>query len=339
MKNFTLTQRLTAQTTPRDVLFYKGEKFIMAMKALIFGTDDLYTKLKPFYDAEVKRGTFEIAAFAEIKDDSFSIVEATGRRRDVKDILDFDILITSSRETLNQRMRWLEAQNFPSDRIIDGRVFQIPNLDFPRLLKEGKACAVWDKNIFKASTHVAYPQIYTFKNNPSTVTLGMKSFVRSGIVMGKGLVEIKNCSSIATDITFSVGENHSHNYKAVGTLPISSCDWKFPKKLLPPQGACKISIGSDVWIGRGCFFKSTNPEKPLVIGDGAVIASDSVIVKDVPPYAIVGGNPAKVIKYRFEPHIIEALLRIKWWNWSLDKICDNHKYFDNVEKFISMHDK
>ena len=311
----------------------------MALKALIFGTDELYSKLKPLYDAEVAKDTFKIAAFAEPTADSANIVEITGKRRNVKDIVDFDIVITSSRDTLNQKMRWLAAQGFPRNRIIDGRVFQIPNLDFPRLLKEGVASCVWDKNIFKANTNVGYPQVYTFKNNPSTVTLGVKSFVRSGTVMGKGLVEIKNCSSIATNITFSVGENHSHNYKNVGTLPISSCDWKFPKKLLPPQGECKILIGNDVWIGRGCFFKATNPDAPLVIGDGAVIASDSVIVKNVPPYAIVGGNPAKIIKYRFEPHIIESLLRIKWWDWSLDKICDNHKYFDDVEKFISLHDK
>ena len=85
-------------------------------------------------------------------------------------------------------------------------------------------------------------------------------------------------------------------------------------------------------------MKCTNPKKTLVIGDGAVIASDSVVVKDVPPYAIVGGNPAKVIKYRFPPHIIKALLRIKWWDWSLDKIHDNFKYFNDVEKFISLHD-
>lgn len=92
-------------------------------------------------------------------------------------------------------------------------------------------------------------------------------------------------------------------------------------------------------MGRRCSLNCTNPNKPLIIGDGAVIASDSVVVKDVPPYAIVGGNSAQIIKYSSEPHIIEALLRIKWWDWSLDKIHDNFKYFNDVEKFISLHDK
>ncbi|MBQ7199266.1 MAG: antibiotic acetyltransferase, partial [Selenomonadaceae bacterium] len=70
-----------------------------------------------------------------------------------------------------------------------------------------------------------------------------------------------------------------------------------------------------------------------------VIASDSVVVKNVPPYAIVGGNPAKFIKYRFDEKIIEALLRIKWWDWDIDKIHDNFKYFNRVEEFVEMHDK
>ena len=86
-------------------------------------------------------------------------------------------------------------------------------------------------------------------------------------------------------------------------------------------------------------MKCTNPNKPLVIGDGAVVASDSVVVKNVPPYAIVGGNPAQIIKYRFPEHVIESLLRIKWWDWSLDKIHDNFKYFNDIEKFISLHDR
>ena len=102
---------------------------------------------------------------------------------------------------------------------------------------------------------------------------------------------------------------------------------------------CQIHIGNDVWIGQNCILKSTNPEKPLIIGDGAVIAADSVVVRNVPPYAIVGGNPARLIKYRFSEDIIEALLRIKWWNWDIDKIYENFKYFNRVEEFVALHDK
>ena len=136
-----------------------------------------------------------------------------------------------------------------------------------------------------------------------------------------------------------MGQNADHNYRNVNNYGFSHLDWQFPAEFYPPQGVCRILIGNDVWIGRGCFLKCTNPNKPLIIGDGAVIASDSVVVKNVPPYAIVGGNPAQIIKYRFPPEIIEALLRIKWWDWSLDKIHDNFKYFNDIEKFIALHDR
>ena len=79
-------------------------------------------------------------------------------------------------------------------------------------------------------------------------------------------------------------------------------------------------VGNDVWFGRGCTILPG-----VTIGDGAVIAARSVVVQDVPPYAIVGGNPAKLIKYRFSQEIIEELLKIQWWNWSLDTIIKHHK--------------
>jgi len=74
-------------------------------------------------------------------------------------------------------------------------------------------------------------------------------------------------------------------------------------------------IGNDVWIANDVTIFSG-----VTIGDGAVIAGQSVVTKDVPPYAVVGGNPAKVLKYRFSPEIIEKLLTLKWWDLSLDII-------------------
>jgi hypothetical protein len=69
-------------------------------------------------------------------------------------------------------------------------------------------------------------------------------------------------------------------------------------------------IGSDVWLTMRTFVRSG-----VTIGDGAIVAAGAVVNKDVPPYAIVGGNPAKVIRYRFTPEQIEALLEIRWWDW------------------------
>lgn len=81
-----------------------------------------------------------------------------------------------------------------------------------------------------------------------------------------------------------------------------------------PQKPAPI-FGNDVWLGNNC---SVNPG--LVIGDGASIAAEAVVTKDVPPYAIVGGNPARLIRFRFETDIIDALLELKWWDYRLSDI-------------------
>lgn len=73
-----------------------------------------------------------------------------------------------------------------------------------------------------------------------------------------------------------------------------------------------IVIGNDVWIGQDVRFSS----KGITVGDGAVIAAGSIVTKDVPPYAVVAGIPAKIIKFRFESHIIQKLLNLKWWQYA-----------------------
>jgi virginiamycin A acetyltransferase len=76
-----------------------------------------------------------------------------------------------------------------------------------------------------------------------------------------------------------------------------------------------ITIGNDVWIGiDSCILSGVS------IGNGAVIAARSTVVKDVPPYAIVGGNPAKLIRYRFSKAVIDELQHIAWWDWPLEEI-------------------
>lgn len=312
----------------------------MAYKALIFGTDNIYPKLKPFYDAEVKCGNLEIVAIAELKNDNVNIVYADGRRGGDYGVPNFDIAIVSSRRDFYRLMKRLETSGIPLNKIIDGRVFQIQNLDFPRLLKEGIAYGIVDENILEDDSRTIYPKVYKTRNGMIKLVVGIKSYIRYNCRLEvQGLISLGNFCNFACNIYFSVGENYWHNYSNVSINTLSNLDWYVPENFLSSQGTCKILIGNDVWCGRSSTFKCTNPNKPLIIGDGAIIASDSVVVKNVPPYAIVGGNPAQIIKYRFPPHVIEALLRIKWWDWSLDKIHDNFKYFNDVEKFISLHDK
>lgn len=92
-------------------------------------------------------------------------------------------------------------------------------------------------------------------------------------------------------------------------------------------------VGNDVWFGRECVILPG-----IQIGDGAVIAARAVVTQNVPPYAIVGGNPAKLIKYRFDQEIIDELLKIQWWNWDLDMIIQFHTILmgNDIDKLRSV---
>ncbi|MEP7250749.1 MAG: CatB-related O-acetyltransferase [Ginsengibacter sp.] len=97
----------------------------------------------------------------------------------------------------------------------------------------------------------------------------------------------------------------------------------------------RVMIGNDVWIGSTVYIRNG-----ISIGDGSVIAAGAVVTKDVPPYAIVGGVPAKLIKYRFPEAVITKLLNIKWWNWSNEELQEKQKHFITndiiaIENFIN----
>lgn len=114
----------------------------------------------------------------------------------------------------------------------------------------------------------------------------------------------KYCSLAACGFIYD--GNHNPNFAS--TFPffeLGSSDKAPPNQLLktPP------SVGNDVWIADDVIVHSG-----VTIGDGAVIAGQSVVTKDVPPYALVAGNPARIIKYRFEPDVIKRFLLVKWWD-------------------------
>lgn len=117
----------------------------------------------------------------------------------------------------------------------------------------------------------------------------------------------KFCCSIARNVTF---QEYNHNMKGLSTYMINS---KLFDKKQTSDIASKgpIIVGNDVWIGTHSVILSG-----VTIGDGVIIAANSVITNDVPPYAVVAGSPAKVIKYRFSQEIINKLLELKWWDKS-----------------------
>ncbi len=92
-----------------------------------------------------------------------------------------------------------------------------------------------------------------------------------------------------------------------------------------------ITVGNDVWIGDDALILEN-----VTVGDGAVLGTRAVVTKDVPPYAVVAGNPATVKKYRFPPKQIESLLSIAWWDWQAEKIVENAAllYGRDIEDFI-----
>ena len=310
----------------------------MAISAIIFRDDDKLEFLQPFYFMEVQRGTLDIVGFAFEENGKISVVSS----REGVDPRQFDIAIISTRKNFYNRMKLLEGIGMPREKIIDGFVFQVPNLNFPRLLSEGIAYGIFENaQSFSDTTNVIYPRVYKFANNGTTLTLGRKariSFRNKIDSAGINYVSFGNFSRISWDSVFELGLNVAHNHRNVSVAAIYDWEWDMPLENYYTTEPCRIEIGNDVWIGRGCTLKCSNPAKPLIIGDGAVVASDSVVVKNIPPYAIVGGNPAQIIKYRFPEKIIEAMLRIKWWDWDIDKIHDNFKYFTRVEEFVEMHD-
>lgn len=166
------------------------------------------------------------------------------------------------------------------------------------------------------------------------LTIGRDSYIEEAIVenvLDRQLIynlQIGRHSSISPDVTFIIDLNH--DYKRVCQGRLGNVPYKRPE-LSRRKG--QIIIMNDCWIGENATILSG-----VTIGNGAVVAAGSVISKDVPPYAIAAGNPAKIIGYRFEPEQIDALQLIRWWNWSSEKIqaCAEQLYGD-IDTFISNH--
>ncbi|WP_310422407.1 DapH/DapD/GlmU-related protein [Chamaesiphon sp. VAR_48_metabat_135_sub] len=147
-------------------------------------------------------------------------------------------------------------------------------------------------------------------------------------------LKIGNFSSIAENVTVLLGGNHPTDW--VSSFPFGMVFEEFKERHYeyPKLSKGSVIIGNDVWIGLNTTILSG-----VTIGDGAIVAAGSIVTKNVEPYAIVGGNPAKLIKKRFSDEAISKLLLIKWWEWEIDKIKDNLDLImsDNIDLFIDRH--
>lgn len=164
------------------------------------------------------------------------------------------------------------------------------------------------------------------------VTLGEGSYLVKGSLEFGGSqchVLIGKYASISYGIKFIVGLNHDSS--SVSTYPFQEVfEGAFDKNadLHPQCNNCQIIIGNDVWIGAHATIMGG-----VKIGNGAVIGAGAVVAKDVPPYAVVVGNLARAIRYRFDEATIEWLQKLRWWNWTPEKIKSCWPEMENMGAF------
>jgi virginiamycin A acetyltransferase len=168
---------------------------------------------------------------------------------------------------------------------------------------------------------------YTYFDDPKN---GPESFEINNVLYNYDFSKVKlvigKFCAIAAETRFIMTGDHKLDAISTYPFPIFQNGWEsaYNIKDLPVKG--DILVGNDVWFGYDCMIKGG-----VKIGNGAIIAARAIVVKDVPAYSIVAGNPAKVVKMRFDPETIERLLEIAWWDWDIDKINRNLKLISNLD--------
>lgn len=191
-------------------------------------------------------------------------------------------------------------------------------------------------------------RVYYISENPvalSTFTVGSMSYICSSILNIYTTnrptdILLGRHSSLASDIRMILSANHHYkNTISTGlmypsTAPKQPADnnKKNPAYRNVNNNHYQIIIGHDVWIGIGATIMGG-----VKIGSGAIIGTNAMVTKNVPPYAVVVGNPGRIIRYRFDADTIRKLLAIKWWNWDKEKISASVHMFGNPEKFLAEH--
>ena len=148
-------------------------------------------------------------------------------------------------------------------------------------------------------------------------------------------LEIGKFCAIAANVKIFLGGNHRTDW--VSTYPFPALAQKWPEANPikgHPVSKGDVIIGNDVWIGDGAVIYSG-----VRIGNGAVVGGQSVVTNDVAPYAVVAGNPAKLVRMRFDAATIEKLLAIQWWSWPIEKIRQNMHLIcsQNIDEFLNSH--
>jgi virginiamycin A acetyltransferase len=166
--------------------------------------------------------------------------------------------------------------------------------------------------------HITRPNIevgdYTYYDDPRGPDQFESNVLYHFDFVGDRLVIGRFCS-IAAEVRFIMnGGNHPTDWLTTYPFPVFGNGWE---AAMPPSWPSRgdTLVGHDVWIGYGAVIMPG-----VKIGNGAIVATASVVTRDVPPYAIVGGNPASIIRYRFDEATIARLEAIRWWDWDAARI-------------------
>ncbi|GAD09167.1 acetyltransferase [Gluconobacter frateurii NBRC 103465] len=187
-------------------------------------------------------------------------------------------------------------------------------------------------NAFSALTHFALAyQIAEWGWVVGPHTYGSPLILEAG----EAHLTIGDYCSIGPNVTIALG---NHRADLVTTYPFKTLSQFWPKAEDGEgdhSSKGDVVIGNDVWIGSGATILSG-----VTIGDGAIVAAGAVVTKNVAPYGIVGGNPAKLIKFRFSESIITRLLALAWWNWPEDILQERVKDLmsGDIEAFLKQYE-
>lgn len=192
-----------------------------------------------------------------------------------------------------------------------------------------KNCVISDDDFFEGNNNVG-GRIHKSHVGYGTYIIGENGYIHD-CKIGRFCSIASNCHIGLGDHALDMVSSSPLFYSAHSLLPNSFLSESIP---VPEQTIgdtkYKVIIGNDVWMGYNVCVK-----EGVTIGDGAIIGAKSLVTRDIPPYAIAVGTPAKVIKYRFTPEQIQELLEIKWWDKDIEWIRENIHAFEDIDAFIA----